>query len=74
MLRVTSSVAYTVYHMTSDYYTTIVYITTVHDGQRNGHIIQCKYFVGYKFRGSVKILISWETIFADCKQNLATEL
>ena len=33
MLRVTSSVVYTVYHMT-----TIVYITSVHDKQRNGQM------------------------------------
>ena len=33
--------------------------------------VQCKYFVGYKFCGFVKILISWKIKFADCKHNLA---
>ena len=30
--------------------------------------IQHKYFVGYKFRGFVKILILWKINFTDCKQ------
>ena len=34
-------------------------------------IVQCIYFVGYKFPGFVKILISWKIKFADCKHNLA---
>ena len=42
-------------------------------GQRNGHTIQHKYFLGYKLRAFVKILILREINFADCKHNLARD-